>query len=229
MPRWARSIRPDQTFTPACSELPCGASRRVAAGQHHRSRLHPMPRRFEDHARAHRSSPRTSRGFDSSHPEFAALRAGFSDPGTIKFNHQVHLKEGSARTERPGAVEVRGLPPGASSIARQSLHAAGQLREALRRLPPAAVRPALQRIGPAQRTARWFTISCLAKLTAYIAAHPAEIPLVDEPDKRLPTRPPQPPARNAARMGGRSAWRTRSCCCGANPARNATDELSERF
>ncbi len=38
----------------------------------------------------------------------------------------------------------------------------------------------------------------LHKLTAYIAAHPAEIPLVDEPDKRLPTRPPQPPARNAA-------------------------------
>jgi hypothetical protein len=37
-----------------------------------------------------------------------------------------------------------------------------------------------------------------AKLTAYIAAHPAEIPLVDEPDKRLPSRPPQPPARNAA-------------------------------
>ena len=38
----------------------------------------------------------------------------------------------------------------------------------------------------------------VAKLTAYIAAHPAEIPLVDEPDKRLPSRPPQPPARNAA-------------------------------
>jgi len=35
------------------------------------------------------------------------------------------------------------------------------------------------------------------KLTTYIAAHPSEIPLVDEPDKRLPTRPPQPPARNA--------------------------------
>ena len=35
------------------------------------------------------------------------------------------------------------------------------------------------------------------KLTAYIAAHPSEIPLVDEPDKVLPTRPPQRPARNA--------------------------------
>ncbi len=38
----------------------------------------------------------------------------------------------------------------------------------------------------------------VAKLTGYIAEHPKEIPLVDEPDKRLPTRPPQRPARNAA-------------------------------
>ena len=36
------------------------------------------------------------------------------------------------------------------------------------------------------------------KLTAYIAAHPSEIPLVDEPDKRLPTPPAAAPARNAA-------------------------------
>jgi hypothetical protein len=36
------------------------------------------------------------------------------------------------------------------------------------------------------------------KLTEYIAAHPAEIPLVDEPGERLPARPPQFPARNAA-------------------------------
>ena len=31
-------------------------------------------------------------GFDSSHPEFAAVRKGSVDPGTIKFNHRVHLK-----------------------------------------------------------------------------------------------------------------------------------------
>ena len=30
--------------------------------------------------------------FDGDHPEFAALRAGNRDPGTIKFNHAVHLK-----------------------------------------------------------------------------------------------------------------------------------------
>lgn len=30
--------------------------------------------------------------FDGDHPEFAPLRLGSSDPGTIKFNHAVHLK-----------------------------------------------------------------------------------------------------------------------------------------
>jgi len=30
--------------------------------------------------------------FDGDHPEFAVVRTGASDPGTIKFNHAVHLK-----------------------------------------------------------------------------------------------------------------------------------------
>jgi hypothetical protein len=30
--------------------------------------------------------------FDSGHPEFAALRPGASDPGTIKLNHAIHLR-----------------------------------------------------------------------------------------------------------------------------------------
>ena len=89
-------------------------------------------------------------GFNGSHPEFAALRPGATDPGTIKFNHQRASERRSARSERPGAVEVRRLPPAAARTI-DSVHAAGRLREALRRLPPAAVRPALQRIGAAQR------------------------------------------------------------------------------
>jgi hypothetical protein len=31
-------------------------------------------------------------GFDSKHPQFAPLRAGYADPGTIKLNHYVHLQ-----------------------------------------------------------------------------------------------------------------------------------------
>ena len=44
----------------------------------------------------------------------------------------------------------------------------------------------------------------LQKLTAYIAAHPAEIPLVDEPDKRLPT-PSAAAARSQCRRMGATA------------------------
>jgi hypothetical protein len=32
--------------------------------------------------------------FDSQHPEFAPLRDGFRDPGTIKLNHKVHMRAG---------------------------------------------------------------------------------------------------------------------------------------
>lgn len=34
------------------------------------------------------------KGFNLNHPEFAPLRAGFRDPGSIKFNHAMHLKAG---------------------------------------------------------------------------------------------------------------------------------------
>jgi hypothetical protein len=30
--------------------------------------------------------------FDGGHPEFAAVRPGSSDPGTIKLNHAIHLR-----------------------------------------------------------------------------------------------------------------------------------------
>lgn len=33
------------------------------------------------------------KSFGTGHPEFRPLRAGFSDPGGIKFNHKVHLKK----------------------------------------------------------------------------------------------------------------------------------------
>jgi hypothetical protein len=33
-------------------------------------------------------------GFNSQHPEFAPLRSGFSDPGTVKLNHSIHMRAG---------------------------------------------------------------------------------------------------------------------------------------
>ena len=134
-------------------------------------------------------------GFNGSHPEFAALRAGAKDPGTIKFNHQVHLKP-----------DLRG-PTGTVQLKCAECH---QLS--------ADERSYMQPVNYEKHCASCHTLQfdrrfsesvphkdpqvvydfAHSKLAAYIAAHPAEIPLVDEPDKRLPTRPPQPPARNAA-------------------------------
>ena len=99
------------------------------------------------------------RGFDRSHPEFAALRPGASDPGTIKFNHRSASERGSARTERPGAVEVRRLPSAAGSIARPSVHGAGQLREALRRLATRCSSTGASANRRRTKIRRWSTIS----------------------------------------------------------------------
>jgi hypothetical protein len=135
------------------------------------------------------------RGFDSSHPEFRVLRDGASDPGTIKFNHQVHLKE-----------DLRG-PNGPVRLSCTDCHP-----------PSPPERPYLPAVNYEKHCAACHTLQfdrrfsepaphqeprivydfVFEKLTGYIAAHPAEIPLVDEPDRRLPNRPPQPPARNAA-------------------------------
>src|SRR5262249_14771014 len=40
-------------------------------------------------------------GFNANHPEFAVLRDGYKDPGTIKLNHAVHMK-------KDGLVEGKG-------------------------------------------------------------------------------------------------------------------------
>ncbi len=40
-------------------------------------------------------------GFNANHPEFAVLRDNYKDPGTIKLNHQVHMK-------RDGMVDGKG-------------------------------------------------------------------------------------------------------------------------
>ncbi len=50
MPRWPHPSRGSDVHA-ILLELPRGASRHAAAGKHHRSRLHAMPCRFEDHAR----------------------------------------------------------------------------------------------------------------------------------------------------------------------------------
>lgn len=63
--------------------------------------------------------------FSAGHPEFAVLRPGFSDPGTIKLNHAVHMKAG-----------LDG-PHGKVQLACEDCHRANTLNKAWRfPLPP---------------------------------------------------------------------------------------------
>jgi len=183
-----------QTFTPSCSSCHVehqGTLRLAATSDRACTQCH------ADLKTSHGASKLVSNitGFNSSHPEFAVLRPGASDPGTIKFNHNVHLKE-----------DLRG-PNGPTQLKCADCH----------QLAPSET-TTMQPVDYEKHCASCHTLQfdrrfsesvphkepqvvydfAHAKLAAYIAAHPAEIPLVDEPDKRLPSRPPQPPARNAA-------------------------------
>src|SRR6202023_608388 len=129
-------------------------------------------------------------GLDQTHPEFVVLRSGRIDPGTVKLNHAVHLKPDLRGPHGP--VQLKCVDchraPGTEPVSYEKDCAGCHTLEFDRRFrePSPHKEP---------RVVYGFVVQ---RLTDYIAAHPREIPLVDEPDKRLPSRPPQPPARNAA-------------------------------
>jgi hypothetical protein len=157
----------NQIFTPTCAA--CHAEHRghprlavtadVSCTQCHAS-LHTTG------AATHFTSDITR--FVGGHPEFAALRTGSVDPGTIKLNHAIHLKhnlrgpnglvqldcDDCHRTAKPESrwrfgssdahdppVNLQAIPPSMDS----------SLRKTLRRLPRIAVRSAF----PGRRAARY--------------------------------------------------------------------------
>jgi hypothetical protein len=184
----------DQSFTPSCSSCHVehqGAFRLASTSDAACTQCH------ADLKTTHGALKLASniRGFDGSHPEFAALRPGISDPGTIKFNHHVHLKQ-----------DLRG-PNGPVQLKCAECHQPDSRERSY--MQPVNYEKHCAACHPLQFDRRFSESAphkepkvvydfVFDKLTGYIAAHPAEIPLVDEPDKRLPTRPPQAPARNAA-------------------------------
>ncbi len=185
----------DQTFTPSCSNCHVehqGTLRLASTSDRACTQCH------ADLTTTHGPSKFVSniRGFDSSHPEFAVLRGGLLDPGTIKFNHQVHLKEDLRGANGPVQLKCSDCHQPSDSSDRAYMTPVNYEKHCAtchtlqfdRRFSESAP----------HKDPKVVYDFVFAKLTAYIAAHPAEIPLVDEPDKRLPSRPPQPPARNAA-------------------------------
>jgi hypothetical protein len=184
----------DQTFTPSCSNCHVehqGALRLASTSDRACTQCH------ANLTTTHGSSNFASniRGFDSSHPEFAALRPGTSDPGTIKFNHHVHLKEDLRGANGP--VQLKCADCHQADLSNRAYMEPVNYEKHCASCHTLQFDRRFSESAPHKEPKVVYDF-VFQKLTAYIAAHPAEIPLVDEPDKRLPSRPPQPPARNAA-------------------------------
>jgi hypothetical protein len=166
------------------------------------------------------------KSFSSGHPEFVAVKAGHPiDPGTLKLNHQIHLKKDlrgpDGKPVQMGCSDCHQLltpmPPVTVAPADSGTTSADELQQM-------AIRANLHGLSPemAPITFEKHCMSCHPLLfdkrfpdpaphketrivqdyvvktyTDYIAAHPDQVhePLQLNPD--LPTRPIPPPPRNA--------------------------------
>jgi hypothetical protein len=161
--------------------------------------------------------------FASAHPEFAVSRQGAKDPGTIKFNHAVHLQKDGARSLT--GIEILQCtdchkPSGDAPRA----HRPPRIPDPAPRAPSAGV---MSTVNYAQNCARCHGLefdyrieqpaphdtpevvraAVRTALRNYIAAHPGEISKADDP-RRVPLnfpRAPEPPTRNAAEWVARRA------------------------
>jgi predicted CXXCH cytochrome family protein len=161
--------------------------------------------------------------FNSGHPEFTTAREGQVDPGTVKFNHLLHLKKGLQSPKgnvdlvcdnchRPSgqarpwpfgtAVEIQqaSLIPGLTPHSRRSSRS---YMEPVNYDEHCSSCHSLQfdkRINEAvPHPAKSDEVVAFMdkKLRDYIGKNPAVIPLIDENDGRIPPRMPPMPARNA--------------------------------
>ena len=130
--------------------------------------------------------------FDGRHPEFAPSRPGHSDPGTVRLNHQLHLKK-----------DLRGPNGAPIQMECSDCHP----REQADIVPVKFERHCLS-CHPLQFDKRFVESVphkkpdvvrdfMAAKFTEYIAAHPEDVRMADPGDPRT-MRPPLPPAMNAA-------------------------------
>ncbi len=130
--------------------------------------------------------------FDGQHPEFAPLRPGHTDPGTVRLNHQVHLKK-----------DLRGPNGTLVQVKCADCHPREQAD-----IVPVNFEKHCLSCHPLQFDKRFVESVphkkpdverefMTAKFTEYIGAHPEEVRTADPGDPRT-MRPPLPPARNAA-------------------------------
>lgn len=191
------SHQAQQTFTPTCMSCHLehrGADRLAVTSDASCTQCHASLRTRDGALRVAANIA----GFDSSHPEFALLKTGAADPGTVKFSHEAHLKAGLRGPEGPvqlactscHMLEVRNGRVGPDIAAVNfdkhcaSCHALEFHRRIDKALPHGQPEAALA-----------FARQALA---AYITEHPGDVNIVEPPlDPRI-LAPRPGPAGNAA-------------------------------
>lgn len=145
--------------------------------------------------------------FPGDHPEFAASRAGASDPGRLKFNHQVHAKEGIPGPKGPETLECATChKPEIARVAAKrkpapsGLMAPVNYEQQCARCHPLFFDEWIDAPAPHEKpeVVRAFVQQALRD---HITKNPGDMTKPDGPSRRIPLnfpRPPEPPARTPA-------------------------------
>jgi predicted CXXCH cytochrome family protein len=154
-------------------------------------------------------------GFPSGHPEFAALKSGAQDPGQLRFNHAVHLKDSLRGPTGPEKLECSTChkPQLATSGVRAKGPATTGLMEPITfdqncaRCHPLFFDERVDQEAPhvSPDSVRAFVQQALV---GYIRQNPGDINKPDSAFRRVPLnfpRPAEPPARNAQEWVARRA------------------------
>lgn len=144
-----------------------------------------------------------ARAFPADHAEFAVLRDGYRDPGTLRFNHAVH--NNPALRGPNGAERLECTSCHRPEIARVSsqrrvvtgLMASMNYEQQCARCHPLFFDERIETEAPHEPVAVVRGV-VRRSLSAFIAAHPAALSEPDPPSRRTPLnfpRLPEPPAR----------------------------------
>jgi hypothetical protein len=127
--------------------------------------------------------------FSSDHPEFAVLRTGDGDPTTIRFNHALHMQANLTgpsgrvqlicgdchRLASVGGAPTTAMQPATYAATCASCHTLQFDKRFAQQVP--------------HDTPQRIHAFVVAEFAAYIAAHPAELRELRQPNRDLPRRP----------------------------------------
>jgi predicted CXXCH cytochrome family protein len=176
------------------------------------------------------SIARSVGAFPSDHPEFGVLREG-KDPGTVRFNHEVHVKNDLRGPNGPETLECTTCHQpklsrtGGGGTRVDNLMASVTFDRQCARCHPLFFDARIEQAAPhAHAKVVWPFVD--QALRDYINANPRAITERDQPDRRLPLnfpREPEPVAKNADEWVQKRAIRAknylaRACAyCHGNP------------